>query len=1097
MAIAIVEARFQNPPQTATDSFNVKWTISLMGQVKFNGAVDTNTSGVTKLALVGSNVWHLNTAGSWFSKPVVQTPVAGGWGAGSNPIPAGQAVRIYDVVGTFGFNTESNFPGSPDGPTHMAAMNFLSAGTNAFKKFRSFCAVPGFETDAVTQFCAAGLKGSFIVTNKGVADTSQVAPNVAAQIGFTGAASIFAFEGPNEPGDGSLSSTTCQDMAAALGSTIASRSDCAGIIPALPFSSWLGPPGMSQTLGFQNSVGDLTSRGINWGNWHGYVNDGSNHCVQPWGAINGPNDALANTAITCPNRPFCITEFGINIPGSTQSYEQSTAAAGGKMMLNYFLDAYYLGCAGTFIFCLFDEVAETFNLFDFSANPTPCATVLRNFSVICADPGASPASFLPDVLSVSVTGLPTTGPNAGRYVIAQRSDGKFLVILWNEPPVQNASVQDVSPTPTTVTLSFGQPIASATRYDPTVGQSSVQNYGSIASGGFLTASLTGYPQVILVSPAGSFTPSPNNTIVTAGSGGSITDQNGNIWTITSGGQVAVNGIADTTTSGVIELAYENGLIWQENGANLWWSKSVPADAWSPPAGTTTSPIPSGPPSVAISYQPQYRLHGSSSWQNFGSPITVRTVTVTGLQPASSYDFLVFATDIYGSTPSNIKTDSTTTVSSTTGDSVGVTASRIADFMEKFGVNTFSAPDATSNPWGSLPADYTTGTVIAALNWLTAGSGLTMNVRENHYASSTWQPTWCPTVASATGARFSIAIGSGGATTDVASLISMASSSSNGTGWLKWLEGLNEPNTDFGAGTVPEATALSIQQNIWSSAQPLNTNPFPVTIAGPSIAVGTPNPENSVFAYINNPDLTTLIANESVSNVHIYPVSQCDMDDGSGRNGLMNDYAQGMVVAYPGKSTLVTEWHPTLFNIEGHVLDPAYDAYYAPMFCLSAFRAGFLGWFWYSLFDFATFNLTGLFPQNATNPRPVANVIRAMYSLTGDSGTGKRTFIPGKLDYTIGNLPAPLAGAPNTGGQSMLFQSSAGKFFLWIWNAQVDPGGSPVQVRITFNSRPMTSVTEYDLTTNPAANTTPVQTLNSVQSMTISLTASVHLLVIQY
>lgn len=86
------------------------------------------------------------------------------------------------------------------------------------------------------------------------------------------------------------------------------------------------------------------------------------------------------------------------------------------------------------------------------------------------------------------------------------------------------------------------------------------------------------------------TPSANDTVVT-GTAAAITDTAGNTWTITAGGQVAVNGAADTTTSNVVELAYVNGAIWQENTGNLWWSKSAPADAWAGGAGIATSPLP--------------------------------------------------------------------------------------------------------------------------------------------------------------------------------------------------------------------------------------------------------------------------------------------------------------------------------------------------------------------------------------------------------------------------------------------------------------------------------------------------------------------------
>ncbi len=80
-------------------------------------------------------------------------------------------------------------------------------------------------------------------------------------------------------------------------------------------------------------------------------------------------------------------------------------------------------------------------------------------------------------------------------------------------------------------------------------------------------------------------------MVIAGSTGVITDASGNTWGITGGGQITVNGVADTVTAGVIKLAYVNGEIWQENASDLWWGKTTPGAAWAPNGGTATSPLP--------------------------------------------------------------------------------------------------------------------------------------------------------------------------------------------------------------------------------------------------------------------------------------------------------------------------------------------------------------------------------------------------------------------------------------------------------------------------------------------------------------------------
>ena len=99
----------------------------------------------------------------------------------------------------------------------------------------------------------------------------------------------------------------------------------------------------------------------------------------------------------------------------------------------------------------------------------------------------------------------------------------------------------------------------------------------------------------LPAPPAPPTPSPNDTVVMAGANAAITDASGNMWTITNSGLVAINGNADTTTANVIELAYVNGTIWQENSSNLWWDETKPYAGWTPAGGTTTSPLPVPPP----------------------------------------------------------------------------------------------------------------------------------------------------------------------------------------------------------------------------------------------------------------------------------------------------------------------------------------------------------------------------------------------------------------------------------------------------------------------------------------------------------------------
>jgi hypothetical protein len=93
----------------------------------------------------------------------------------------------------------------------------------------------------------------------------------------------------------------------------------------------------------------------------------------------------------------------------------------------------------------------------------------------------------------------------------------------------------------------------------------------------------------------------------------------------------------------------------------------------------------------------------------------------------------------------------------------------------------------------------------------------------------------------------------------------------------------------------------------------------------------------------------------------------------------------------------------------------------------------------------------------------ALAIQAMYQLGGPASATKHTFSPGKLNYTTSGLSAPInAASPNTGGQTMLFQNDAGQFLLYVWNAQVAPGGAAVPVTILFPSHAMTKIVEYNI-----------------------------------
>ena len=73
-------------------------------------------------------------------------------------------------------------------------------------------------------------------------------------------------------------------------------------------------------------------------------------------------------------------------------------------------------------------------------------------------------------------------------------------------------------------------------------------------------------------------PSPNNTVV-LGIGASVTGVDDSVYAINSDGQITIDGVVDTTTANVDALGYANGVIWQKNADNSWYSKISASDTW--------------------------------------------------------------------------------------------------------------------------------------------------------------------------------------------------------------------------------------------------------------------------------------------------------------------------------------------------------------------------------------------------------------------------------------------------------------------------------------------------------------------------------------
>ena len=486
----------------------------------------------------------------------------------------------------------------------------------------------------------------------------------------------------------------------------------------------------------------------------------------------------------------------------------------------------------------------------------------------------------------------------------------------------------------------------------------------------------------------------------------------------------------------------------------------------------------------INYAVEYRVSGTANWST-SSTTTSTSATVGGLSASTSYDFRIVSSNSIGTATSNSVTAQTANpTTSVPGDATGPIARRIAE-IEIFGVNCF--PDGQDG--SSASGTNSASAHITALSYIVGNSGLGMFNRI--YANSTGLdvPFITSICQSLPNMKWTSCLNY--STSSVPVLQAEEQSALVSNGYLIAVEGYNEPDNpgvQSGNVAVPVATCLSGQQTIYGTGHPLG-----LSVMLPSV---TDDASNTYETDYFGSSFNTFLANADWCNGHSY------LNNGPPNNANFERQAD-YLASVTGKPAAVTEFHPLLYNASNYVaLGEQAAAYYTAIALLTGIVDHKLKALqWYCLYDYTGFSPNvGLFRGfDPTNPTLTAQMMKAIYQLTGDPGSGARhTFQPNGLIINKTGLPAAASFSTLSGGRIDVFQNSAGKFFVFIRNEQLAPGGTASPVTLTFSGA-RTMIVQYNLTANPATAMTPVQTVTppNSTSITIQLAAEVHLLVIDF
>jgi hypothetical protein len=233
--------------------------------------------------------------------------------------------------------------------------------------------------------------------------------------------------------------------------------------------------------------------------------------------------------------------------------------------------------------------------------------------------------------------------------------------------------------------------------------------------------------------------------------------------------------------------------------------------------------------LVLSYQPQFRVTGSSTFLPFGSPIPSVSVAVTGLSPNTPYDFNVIAQNSLGSATS-------LTVSASTTSATG------------------------SAPPGSVAGSQTTGAVDPVLSGPTSGTVLLsgslsiVGLVVNDVASGT-ATTWNPSDKSANYALSNVNLSAQSGVADVTGGEGIRATSSRLTGKYYFeavISGTLTGNLAIGLATAN--WVLNVGTELGGDLDGLGYYPI----------AGTTSPARAVF--LNNALLTSGTTNEAVGAI---------------------------------------------------------------------------------------------------------------------------------------------------------------------------------------------------------------------------------------
>jgi hypothetical protein len=244
--------------------------------------------------------------------------------------------------------------------------------------------------------------------------------------------------GPDDPADWVPQLKTWQQQLYSAAKANPATADLPVLAPALAFKQ------------HYEAAGDLSAN-ADLANAHMYAGG-----FRPSNQIEQITDAL-RTSI--PGKPLVTTEAGYhNALASDNGHRPVPEDVAGTYLPRLLLEHVLRGDKRMYSYELIDEFDDpgltnpeaNFGLLHRDLTPKPAYTAMKNLLGLLADPGPS---FEPGSLAIEADGLPH---GEARYVLTQKRDGQYVLLLWRDVSVWDPVNQEKVPVdPADVTLKLG------------------------------------------------------------------------------------------------------------------------------------------------------------------------------------------------------------------------------------------------------------------------------------------------------------------------------------------------------------------------------------------------------------------------------------------------------------------------------------------------------------------------------------------------------------------------------------------------------------------------------------------------------------------